>query len=634
MEELILQSKKTILIVCRSINEIHFLSHIKPQPEYCYIIASDDIRVQKIVNEYPWVNEVCWIEQMESFFNVASDVIAFVDIINQWLESLGDDKQGISSELLFWIKHAEGGMTTQRIQDLLLLIRSYLHLFESNNITDLINLSHPGMQWEDDVLIETALSRNVDVKMIGSKRPGVLIGKIMALFNVYAREPYFILYFLRAKLYSFFRLQKENTEKEIVFQLCSSANKHSENIIPLMEALKNKMCNPKALCWRAAGGANKVRRAGLQAEELEQYVPVSDIWTGLHKIRQTWKKTKKHSPEFISNHRLQYLSVPLGKLLWPSVKFFFMAELAQRYRLSHAIRNYFDRHSPLCIKLWGGGKLIEGDLVVKYWKEKENKPTFINWFWTFFNDPYDSGENITTFLAVGNSQKNYLEQRGVPADKIVLTGLPRYDSLLNFREHISKEQSFVELGIPSTYSTYILYDSSNVLRGYLSISEQMKTSEFLLDFTRRHPDMALIIKPHPGYNSGLLDFLIDSYSLQNVFLIDKKMLPYHAFNVADVLITKFSTIGIEAMFFKTPVISLILDEEERFRIYEDAANYITTIENLNKTLTELINDTNKRIQWNAECIEKQKLFLNRFFYKLNQKTANLAADAIENIISK
>ncbi len=633
MEELILQSKKTILIVCRSINEVRFLSHIKPQSEYCYVIASDDIRVQKVVNEYTWVNEVCWIEQMESFFNVANDVITFVDIINKWLESLGDDKNGIPKDLLFWIKHAEGGMTTQRIQDMLLLIRSYLHLFESNNITDIIILSHPGMQWEDDVLIETTRSRNIDVKVIGSKRPGVLKGKVMALFNLCAREPYFILNILLAKVNNLFRMKKENYEKEIIFQLCSSANKHSENIIPIMRSLENMKCNPKALCWRASGGADKVRQEGLQVEELEQYVSISDLGTGVYKIIRTWKKAKKQYPEFLIDKKLKYRSVPIGRLLWPSVNFFFIAELAQRYRLSHAIRNYFDNHSPLCIKLWGGGKLIEGDLVVKYWGVKENKPLFINWFWTFFDNPYDSGENITTFLAVGDSQKNYLERCGVPADKIVLTGLPRYDSLLNFREHISKEQSFVELDIPTTYSIYILYDSSSILRGYLSISEQMETADFLLDFAMRHPDVALIIKPHPGYHSGFLDFLIDSYSLQNVFLIEKSMLPYHAFNVADILITKFSTIGIEAMFFDIPVISLILDNEERFRIYEDAANYITTTKELDQLLTEL-NDTSNRIKWNAERIEKQKLFLNRFFYKLNQKTAEFAANAIENLIIK
>ena len=119
---------KTVLLVCRGLGEIHLLQRFQPQPGCRYIVASDDLRVHLEMEKYPWVAEVCYLEQMESFYAVAFDVIKYLELINQWLESLGNDPKGIPQELLYWIRHCEGGKTTQRIQDLLLLIRSYQYL--------------------------------------------------------------------------------------------------------------------------------------------------------------------------------------------------------------------------------------------------------------------------------------------------------------------------------------------------------------------------------------------------------------------------------------------------------------------------------------------------------------------------
>ena len=618
-------------------NELHFLSQIKPQSGYCYIIASDDIRVQKIVNEYPWVNDVCWIEQMESFFNVANDVIAFVDIINDWLKQFGDDKQGIPTDLLFWIKPAEGGMTTQRIQDMLLLIRSYLHLIEYNNVTDIMIISHPGMQWEDDVLIETARSRNVDVKVVGNNHPSVLRGKVLTFFKVFAREPYFILNFMRAKLYSIFRFKKEILEKEIMFQLCSSANKHIAHTVPLMKSLKNKGYNPVALCWRAPGGAKKVRKMGLRAEELEKYSPFSSIWEGDYRVLHTWRNTLARKDEFLSHPELQYKSVPLGKLLWPSVKFFFVGELPQRYRLMSAIKRYYASHSPLAIRFWTE-VLPEGVIPLRNLNKSDETIVFQNFgFHALSESPYNTKPFLARDLnlALGSAQKRNLEQNGIPSNKIVTIGQVSWEKYSDLQKNFTQNQSSSYLQIPSNYSNYILYDSGAILRGYLAVQEQVETTTFLLDFAKEHPSVALVIKPHPNHKQGMLESLIDTYSLENVFIIDKKISLFHCINATDFLITKWSTSGIEAMYLKKPVVSIILDGENKFRIYADAAEYVNNIEELNKFVTPLMNDNNYRLQWTANLNDKATQFLSENFYEAPQlSSSELGADAIINFIEK
>ena len=631
-----MQSKKKILIVCRSLNEVQLLSNIKPQSESHYIIASDDIRVQKIVNKYTWVNEVCWIEQMESFFNVANYVIDFVDIINQWLKHFGDDKQGVSTDLLFWIKHAEGGMTTQRIQDLLLLIRSYLHLIESNNITDIIIISHPEMQWEDDVLIETARSRNIDIKMIGTKRPDVLIGKIMALFNVYAREPYFILNFIRAKFGSFFRLKKESTEKEIVFQLCSSENKHVAHTAPLMKSLKNKGYNPVALCWRAPGGAKKVRKMGLRAEELEKYGPLSSIWEGNYRVLHTWRKALARKEEFLSHPELQYMSVPLGSLLWPSIKFFFAGELPQRYRLMRAIRIYYACHSPLAIRFWTTSS-PEGQITCQSLNKNSKSISFSSFgFHDLLENPYVNRKrpfHEDLMLVLGPAQKKKMvEQMGFQLKNIVIIGQVSWEHYSNAQKKYTQNKSYSILNVPSKFSTYILYDSGSILRGYLSVREQVETTTFLLNFAKTHPSVALIIKPHPNHKSGYLESLLNTYSLNNVFMIDKKMSLFHCLNVADFLITKFSTSGIEAMYLEKPVISLILDNEKKFKLYGTAAQFIQNIEELNNLMNCLVNDDNYKSKWTINLNKNANDLLNDNFYQTSRLPSELGAEAIINCI--
>ena len=234
-----MESAKTVLLVCRGLSELPLLARLKPQPQCRYIVTSDDFRVHLEVAKYPWVAEVCYLEQMESFYAVAADVIKYLELINQWLESLGDDPKGIPKELLFWIKHCEGGMTTQRIQDLLLLMRSYQYLIDTYNVISIIILSHPRAEWEDDVLTKVGQSKGVKVRIIGHFRLSILKARLLSWMKLLAREPYYIFYILLAKISGHLRSDKPDiSAKEIVMQLCSSEEKSVEDSAPSNEGLK------------------------------------------------------------------------------------------------------------------------------------------------------------------------------------------------------------------------------------------------------------------------------------------------------------------------------------------------------------------------------------------------------------
>ena len=116
-------------------------------------------------------------------------------------------------------------------------------------------------------------------------------------------------------------------------------------------------------------------------------------------------------------------------------------------------------------------------------------------------------------------------------------------------------------------------------------------------------------------------------------LIDKNMLPYHALNAADLLITKFSTIALEAMLFKKPVVSILLDGEERFRMYGDAVETVNTVEALSGLLTMLVSDANRRADWEENQKINQARFLKGYFGDSIANSAQRGAEAVDTLLS-
>lgn len=628
-----MERDKTILLVCRGLGELPLLARLKPQPQCRYIVASDDLRVHLETAKYPWVAEVGYLEQMEAFYAVAGDVIKYLEVINQWLESLGNDPKGIPKELLSWIRACEGGMTTQRIQDLLLLIRSYQYLIDTYNIVSIIILSNPRAEWEDDVLIKVGQSTGVKVRIIGQFRLSILKARLLSCMKLLAREPYYIFYIILAKIRGHLRNDKsEIPAKEIAVQLCSSEEKHVENILPLMKALKSRGYSPVTLHWRASKVVERIQQEGLRAEELENFVPISSLWEAPFRVWLTWRQARRRRNEFLLHPGLQYHNISLGPLLWPSIRAFFGEELAQRYRLQQAAKQYFSGHFPKAIRAWGGGVLAEGAIALQSLNENQRP---LNFFWIMgsMETPYDSGCYChDLLLAAGENQRQYFEKFGVPAERIVSVGLSRYEHLANFRRDYSPSQSRAYLNIDQKYQSYFLYDSQASLRGYTTCQEQSKVTKALLIFAREHPSVALMIKPHPSHLPGWLEALIDYFAFPNVYLIDKNMLPYHALNAANLLITKFSTIALEAMLFKRPVVSILLDEEERFRIYDDAVERVNSVEALNEILTMMVSDTSRRTAWVENQLRNQAGFLKHYFGDSMAESAQLGAEALDNFL--
>ena len=111
--------ENNVLVICREPGDLPLVNKLKDRSQQSVIVASDHVDVQQAVARKPWVSKVCFIEQIESLYTVADDVMRIQTGINLWLASLATDGEGVPKSLLYFVKHAEGGMTTQRIQDAL-----------------------------------------------------------------------------------------------------------------------------------------------------------------------------------------------------------------------------------------------------------------------------------------------------------------------------------------------------------------------------------------------------------------------------------------------------------------------------------------------------------------------------------
>jgi len=516
-------------------------------------------------------------------------------------------------------------------------------MFDTYKIISVIVISQPGMGWEDDVLIEMARRRDIDIKVIGRYSIGVLINNAWTILKVYARAAYYVVNVLRINLRNRFKSKKsEPADKEIVFQLCSSAYKHVENIVPLMKELKNKGYNPVALCWHSnekyikKPGTDQVRGEGLQAEELEKWCSFSDIWRSTSYVFWTWKRAKGEKSAFLSHPVLNYRSVHLGSLLWPSIRFFIMTELAQSHRLHQALKKYFKAHAPIAIKLWGAISLKEGYLA---WKSLDPKKRPLVFFYTvgvYIDWPYEELNSPVDLLFVAGEyhKKMVTKSDNIPFANIEICGQARYEGIKDFKKKYSSEQSRIRLKIPLSFTTYIFLDTGYIVRGFLSTQEQVIITSLLLRFASEQPYVALIIKPHPGHKPGILESLIGYYVCKNVFFLDKNMLPYHALNAADMLITKYSTLGVEAMLLNCPVVCCILDGEQRFDIYENAADYIDRIEKLEGLLLKSITDDDFRQKWHDRHLRMQKAFLAEYFCEMEEPPAVYQAKVLDKYLKE
>jgi UDP-N-acetylglucosamine 2-epimerase len=242
-------------------------------------------------------------------------------------------------------------------------------------------------------------------------------------------------------------------------------------------------------------------------------------------------------------------------------------------------------------------------------------------------------DRVDLYMVSGERDKERLEEYGIEADRIAVTGASRYEDIGTFKHRYSVEESTRELGLQDDPTFRIFYAPQCTTRGSLSKQEKEQVTQALVEFAASHPNVGLIIKPHPSDDSGLVENLAAGRTGDDVVVVNRHELPYHCINAADVVITKYSTVGIEAMLFETLVVSVALDDATELQdtCYGDVAEQVQDVRVLQETLNQLRTDYERYATAQGN---RREQFLRQKFTQSNNSGATVTVDTILDALAE
>jgi hypothetical protein len=621
---------ETCLIVCwdpTGIAALHRCRSTRP-----FVVASDDPRVQESARRMPGVAQVTYIERDESFWTVASDVKAVIARVDEWLGSLD---RSLPQEMLAWAGSVEGGLTGQRVQDALLLIRSYQHLFRSFDVREVQAIVDPRAAWEADVLQVCARAMSLPVARHNTGILGAWKTRAWRFLMPLAKAAYLL---MREVMLGAARSAGQRADAgldaAIVFQVCSSLQKHVDNAKYLMVALVSRGERAVGLCWGAGdwsggpSGVDQLRAAGLSAVGLERFVSARDVLGSLWRAAVTFARGRRRRRLLDS---LEYEGVPLAPLLAESIRHFMIAVLPARLRYARAFEACLGRARPAAIKPWGGGDSFEGKLALRLTHAASGSMYIHYWVgagmpgWPY-TDPAYSPE---VFLAKSASEAPLAKaEYGLDDPQVHVVGQARWAHLSGFDTLHAVVASRRHLALPPDGTLYVGLDTGAAVRGFQSRREQVDQLVTVLNAAREAPGMVVAIKAHPGHAIDHLLPFIESHKSKNIVVLPRAASVEHFLNAVDVVVTKYSTLILEAALLGRCPIAAILDGETRFTPFGELPAVVTSSGELHTLLTGLASDRDALDLWTTAERLRHTALLPYFYHQASTPAPDLAAEAI------
>ena len=232
------------------------------------------------------------------------------------------------------------------------------------------------------------------------------------------------------------------------------------------------------------------------------------------------------------------------------------------------------------------------------------------------------------------AQKQAIITKGIQRNKLFITGYPDFDKYFNFKP-IKKELIYKKYNIPLD-KKIVLYVGERYTKNKYESSiwaaqnqEQYKNvySE-LFKTIKEFPDLFLIIKKHP---SGSLDErIIRNLSRKenfNNYVIISDMNIYSLLNASYAVINRLSTMALEAMFLRKPVIVMdtYFDTNDNFDYTQfNAALHAKKPGDLKKLL---------KLLYDEDIMNKLKQNMDKFV-NYNYVNDGKASERMANLINK
>jgi len=234
----------------------------------------------------------------------------------------------------------------------------------------------------------------------------------------------------------------------------------------------------------------------------------------------------------------------------------------------------------------------------------------------------------TKTLVFGEYYKNLLVKYGYPKDRIIATGCPRFDYFYNYDRKIAINKC-KNLGI-NTERKIILFISGGLCSDFM-LQEIQRDDEKNIQMVKEllktsQENVELVIKVHPRDNEKNYFCLFKEFPERKIKIIKYGDLAA-LIQCASVVVISSSTVGIEAVISKKPIIDLDLFSEPQFVPYyvdEGVAIAAYDRDSLQKALNQLLNQTKTR----EKLISNMDKFVKKFAYKMDGKSSSRVKEVV------
>jgi len=230
----------------------------------------------------------------------------------------------------------------------------------------------------------------------------------------------------------------------------------------------------------------------------------------------------------------------------------------------------------------------------------------------------------------GDFTRELFIKQGKPPDEIVVTGLPRLDSLAS--ESSTKDEFTLQLELLKRDKKIVLYLPDVAAKHKMvSYKAELDTTCQVINSCQEFPEVLLVIKPHPGEAPEFYSSIVSN--LKSDALVYKGVNLHDLIRTSDVVITGISGTGLETLALHRPLININLHTRGGYFPYKwELIPYISSGVAFGVHHLEELSGIIKTALYNNE--EREKLmarssdFVYQHLYKLDGKASERVADLI------
>ena len=205
---------------------------------------------------------------------------------------------------------------------------------------------------------------------------------------------------------------------------------------------------------------------------------------------------------------------------------------------------------------------------------------------------------------------------------MIITGNPAWDYLKG--KKWDREKLYNQLGLPQD-KKIILLAATNMP------DERDRLAHATIKAMAQLPQYRLILKLHPEEELGYYKQLLKEYNVKATIVMELSLL-HPLISISEVVITAYSTVGLESLLLGKPVIDVNLTNRPYYQDYvaEGVALGIRKEEELVKAIQSLAEDTQVR----KLLGKNRKKYLYEHAYKQDGRAGERVVKLIEKMIKR